>query len=424
MGCEPMVVERERWRRLCILCILGLMVLQGSTVVSQSSTEDGSLGEVVWPPEAHRSPADLRDIGRTLLNVSDSTVLGVHPTTSFDVQRINETASRITIDRDGRDEQTFIQSHLPPRVSTTTTEGGIQKEQVDIPVRPHQLQPVISVPVRNSTSFGFSVMGPPPTFNVTWNGTSRHDETADAQALFRRLGLPAPRDSSQNRPMYARAGETYDASGFPLYSTDPTCVERSEGRCVREVQLVLECGCTTRVWSFHPAPGDELTELVNGSVAVRSDGNRGTIVMDDDGDVLRVSVGLVVDLDTSAVLDPVQARSLVVDDIRQRGYRLGRLSELKETRLEIVLAPGQIEPTGARYHWEADLVDTSLPEDESNQFGDVRGTMVQDARTGEVVAFDTRTRTPTTTPAPGLTAVLAATATALWLAGRRRPWER
>lgn len=398
-----------------------------------SAQEQTSIGERFWPSENLDRPEDMVSLANTTLNVTSALIVGKGPFEAFRIERLNNTASRIAIQEQSGPNQSFVQAHGTPRVSKATFSGGVEGQEVELFVAPSQLHPTIEVfPAGTNKVAGVKVLGPPGSFDVP--GETPKDK---ARHLFETMGLPPLRPGSESNGSYTQLETTNTGlyTGRLYGEPDQVCTEREDGRCTEKTGLAFECrGCKTWSYKVHPHPAEELTRSVGGAISVRQlDWNEASLWFDPEGRMISFSAGPALDLNTSQVIDPLQARTLVVDDIDQRGYRLGRLSDpeprnassIDEAQLEFILSEGLIEPVGARYTWK-DIPVIDPPEEGSDDpYGDsLLAEYVQNAVNGSIVKATFR---PASTasgpdnplPAPGLGLVLAAGAAAA-LAWRRR----
>lgn len=419
---------------LASVCLVLVVLSVPSPIgVAEASETGPAFGEMVWPRANQTRPDALGTLGARLFPTSNPIVIDAGPTSTRGIERLNDTTSRVTIRNESGGEVSFIQEHLAPRTPRGASADGAGPEFVQLPVRPQHLRPVVTVPSTGVPNFVVVAVGSSGDFNVDIANKTGHPEPLMAREVFQRLGWPTPGSSTDQRERWSQPGTSHDTRTVPLYlGGEKTCIEASGGRCTRQAQLVLDCNCTARVWLFHPDPGEELTDHVDGEITVSYRDNVATIVTDEEGRLVRVGVPVVLDLDPSAVLSPVVARDRIVEDVHARGYRIGgRLSSEQEVNvshldrvrfeLEWVGAPGNL--FNPRYVWD-DFGVLDPPEEGSNDtYGDVFGARyVQDAVTGEILEASFEGDSPTigdrALTFPGMVAVVAAVvvgAVVLWL---------
>lgn len=350
-----------------------LMTTMAPISTAQGVGEEPPIGEMIWPPSGRTNPDDFVDLGAQVLNENDALVRGRTPTASFDIERLNETFSRITIQEEGGPTYTFLQEHLPPQVSKTT-----YGEEIVLLVRPAQLQSVISLAPGTG---GLGLRAAPSAFNIS--GDTPLERFED---LLTKLELPQRGSPSMSVDTYIqRRGRTEGLTPRIYGQPGPTCIQEADGGCTRDATVELACSdCTASYYRVYPHPGDELTALTDGEISVKLlSSNLMTVIVDSQGALVSVSVAPAIDLDPAAVLPPDEARSRAVQYVEDRGYRLNRFEPTNRSglpdsvRLDFHREPSSILPQRATYQWTIPVVNAS---DTKSNFH-----LTQDARSGAVL---------------------------------------
>lgn len=240
------------------ILVVTVIIIVAGAAAAQSSKAPGSaeFGDFYWPPNGIDGPSELERLGRRVLNASDPLVIGPEPVERVRIDRINATSSRLTVIREGQTNMTFLQRHLPPRVSNDTLSENRTVRVERLAVTPSMLHPTIWV----YGVSGLKVRAPPGEWNVTGETVSDRED-----ALLAKVGLPSPRFRDEGPDRYSSLGG-FQGREEPLFPSDPSqCTERSGGKCTVTTEFVFRCTkCSGLRLKVHPAPGSELTAAAGG----------------------------------------------------------------------------------------------------------------------------------------------------------------
>lgn len=419
-------VNSHRYGFLIGAILVGIVfILISTSAVAQSGSSADRSRAVHWPPPDQASPADRTDLGLALLDVQDGNGTEVHVLDSrleaLNIERLNDTSSRVYTRSVDGDNHTFLQRHgAPPSPEYPSDEN----RELPIPVPPTALYPTVQVARGASPSQhpGLWVWGPPGAFNVT-GGTSHQV----AEDVFETLGLPNPtptRDRGSNGTQAVASGSSEDPR-FPLYTRE-ACITGASEACNRTASLELACeNCTRHTYSLHPSTGEDLTRELNGSIKVVAR-NAAKILLGPDGRIVGVEVPPWYDLDPSDVLDPSAARDRATDAVEDRGYQVNKSHRPGVVRLSWAqnVTSGETTP---QYRWIFKI------HQESPEGGDVSEVRVeQNAQAGAVtevsfapgVGSDVPPSGGSSAPAPGVLGLVTTTLLALVAVRRRGRGDR
>lgn len=427
---------RAHTRKTAHVLLIGLLLavsLQGLV----SGQGQGALADLVWPAGNYSHPSDRPALADRVLEsgANESLVFGTRSIERFEIERLEENRSRVTFRQAGQGNVSIVEHHEPHAV------GGSDDDNSTLWIRPEQLRRS-----RIEVSKGIRVIAPATKIALNDGNVSGRSRTARlvnrAARLGDAIGLPPhgfPSDPGLHTEWRIAGGaaDPHDPGQqpltTPLYLAHEACVDAERADCGDRLGLGLVCRNCTKVRGWvRPDPGGELTEVSGGQIEVGSATGLAVLFFDSQDHLVYAGISPAYDLNESAVMDPVDARDLVIDDIHQRGYRLGGIgfdeeanaSYLDQALFSFELAEGRVEPVGARFVWQDfDVLDP--PEEGSDDpYGDdLLARYVQDARTGEIIEAEFRPGSVTAgpdnpLPAPGLGLVLAAGAAAA-LAWRR-----
>jgi hypothetical protein len=316
----------------------------------------------MWPTNPDADPAGLAEIGRDALNVSDPVVVGHPPTTSVEVERIDDNTSRITVHDARGGNETYRQTHGPQ-----TDDDEL------VTIRPEQLQPSVHV-LPSEPHRILQIYGPPGAFDA--NGTT---PGALISSFADGVGLPSMDGSS--------AGER----SFVMEALRGACFTQDGGSCTGEAEFRLRCGdCDQRTYVIRPTPGQELAETAEFSVGGHSNLVRFHIRLgspERPPELVAVELPLAFDLNVSEVVTPDEAGETIVDAINESGYEIAEYHH-GETRsgLEglggvssfLMMENRSLRPTGGMYHSAAKVTDSG------QRYGDTYAKARVDMETGEL----------------------------------------
>lgn len=350
--------ETMSLRRLTVGLTVLMFTVSGLTGIARSSSQD--LGDVVWPPAEHQRFEDLADLGSGFFdNGTDSIRVGVRPMESFRLDRINATTSRVRLAEDDGTEHTWIQHHEPDHRNSSTV----------LRIRPEDLQPAVTThldPTRISLQV-LTLTGPPGSFDIAGNTTEDQ-----VQTLGRRLGFPV--DEMELN---------VTTTSFPrLYDGESACFKTEEGNCTASAGFTVDCRSCPLVFFNGPEGNSNLDSRFRGS---------GLVLFDDQARMVAATVSYVFDLNESAVLDPVQARDMVVQHLQDRGYDVGHVPKADHPELVVrtYLAPDRVAVREVHYEWNAFTVRTDTSKDwNGTGMPDRVFEVDQDAVSGEILSMD------------------------------------
>lgn len=327
-----------------------LLLASAAPVAGQSSPRD--LGEMEWPPEEHQRFVDLAELGASVFaNDTDPVRVGLTPLEAFRLESVNDTATRITFQMQGGEEQTLLQRHENHK----RTEGHRTFQ-----VPPSDLVPTVQTHLdQDRTSiYPLTLTGPPGTFDLA--GDSAREKLED---LTDALGFP--RDHINTNLTTVNPSSLYDRQS--------ACLDAgASGSCNGSVGFRLDCP-SCQVASFGGAAKSGLDRRFGGVAFA---------IFDDQSQLLKVSVSYVFDLDESAVLGPEEARNQAAEPFQNRGYELKFENEnltAEDVKVVARLAPDRVEVTDVYYDWSF----PNLPENASYPNASIL--VEQDAVTGDVL---------------------------------------
>lgn len=296
------------------LAAVGLFVL----IAAGASAQGPDLGELSWPAEDHRSRVELADLGeRFFASGTDLTTIGERPIQSIQIDRIDETTTRIEIAEDGGASHLIEQDHKPNAAEGHTT----------FKVSPSDLRPTVHVRPEETVRERdiLRLMGPPGTLEL--EGTTTRDKV---DAFADELGFPVDRVST----------DASDVSSFPQLYQGRTCLERSDGECQATAAFRIDCP-SCQLASFLGTEGDSELDR-RGS---------GQILFNDQGKAIAATVSYALDLNESALLDLEEAVDRADQDLRQRGHEVKKRPAPETVTVRVDLDRNRLEIQQVRYLW-------------------------------------------------------------------------
>jgi hypothetical protein len=335
------------------LVVVGLMVPIGAASSSQGSS---SLGEITWPESSNDTLSALASSGESLFDEeTEIRTLGDRPIQSFEIERVNETATRISVQERGQEAQSFVQRHEP---FAGEANGTLQ-------VPPDMLQPTVEPrpDLREGSRDVLRAYGPPGSFALTDGSIA--EKTED---LAEKIGFPVERRHVD-----------VDSVAFPgLYSGQRACLEAEGGHCEISVDFSIDCEDCEVAAFLASASGDDLDRHLQG---------RGLALFDGSGELIAVTVSYNADLDESALMERANARDKAASEIVERGHRVQDRPAPEEAAVSLALSGGSVDIQQVRYQWTFGVYTNGSAEQDS----DVRNAVVtQDAAQGTIISVSLR----------------------------------
>lgn len=337
------------------VCLVGGVLLVGSSAaVAQSS-----VGDVVWPPENYTAYRDLPDLAAKVLEDPAPLVTGTRPITSFELERINNTATRVFLDEEGRPSQEFTQRHQSVR---ETDEGLLNLRPSDFG------RPLVEIGGNDANlQKVLQIFGPPGAFNVT--GEDPVEKSFD---FAERLGFP---------PAPVRVDTPGQA--FLPYHAKNACVRAPDGVCEGRMRFRYDLDGLTEVQrNAPPFPAADMRDAYGEDHPVVTATNRLIVIFDAQDRIVAAQIWLTLDLDPSTLMDPAEAADLAREFVVERGHEVSP-DQPTGANLLFPQRTDRAEPKRALYMWNVPFVDS----DRRPGFDERVGRIEQDAQTGDILSF-------------------------------------
>lgn len=320
------------------------------------------------------SVAEFPRLAAAVVNMTTSRVVRLDAVASMEIHRLNETRSNVTFRYASGGQETFLQRHRPPR--------SAGPNRTNLLLRPGQMPRIVQVGTPSTVGwYGVRIMAPPNSTNVTTDpGLARVQSFADL------IGMP-PVGSPSDKHLHTEWRDFEGSIPSSLYRGLSGCIWEGSGECTQEAIFRLDCpNCTT--WSawIRPDAGDELTASVDGRVTVHSGGTKAVAVFTEEGALVYGRASVAVDINTSAVVSPTEARNRTLAVLDQQGYRLSPQvpgQNMSEARFDVLMASDAVRARGAEYHWSTQIRNKTAPDDKI-----YNADIFQDAVSGRVLRIE------------------------------------
>jgi hypothetical protein len=376
-------------RLFATIAIVGALCLATATV-ADSPDDDRAVDEILWPPADQFDRANRSTLGAELLAVDDPTVVARQPLDGIGIERLDPDRSEIVL-RGGEAGETRLSIPHEP-----VAEEDRRRSPIPMSMDTADLPSVVRVKPSiqgQSVAAGLGLYGPPGAFDVTASNGSDWRSIRDAgEELGSQLGLP----SADRGDEFETEWRTVGGAAHPWPDTvDPETIVISSELCTAQnasecYRIWASCDNCTIAWGrVHPTPGEQLTEASDSDVDVGSTAGWAHALFDG-AEPVHLSMDTAVDLDTSAFVDPGEARDEVIANLSERGYQIDQtygeeVSELTKTRLTLAWSEDSRRLDGAHYEWFTIVNATG---NESSRAYNVD--LEQNAFTGEIVDFEIR----------------------------------
>lgn len=365
------------------IIVAGTLLAAGTASAQDASDDapnsDAVVADVIWPPNASEGYQDVGALGASTLRAPNPAVLGDVPIETIKIQPTGKSSAEVRIRNADGSVVSINQSHNTSDLGNTSTMW----------VRPRDLSPLVEVTPGKSDNLVLQIVAPPGGFNV-----SADDPKARAHALTEKLQVPPPdpdRDEGLDEGWKGWRVETEAEtdSSIYLYHGREVCVDAGASGCGSQPYILLDCSaCTELIRTVHPAPTEEMQEAWDDEVQVgASSYNTMHVFLGPSDRLIAAQIPLMVDLNTSVLMDPAKARDLLKTQVRAKGYQVANEGPINEAGLQLAFN-GSSLLTDARYHWTSFNAAKASAGNVSE--GPLLASATQDAVTGNVTKLEVR----------------------------------
>lgn len=343
------VIERKTQRFMVpagAVLVVSVLLWAGTVTAETGGTyapnSDAVAADVIWPPNASEGYQDVGALGASTLRAPNPVVLGDVPIETIKIQPTGKSSAEVHIRNADGSVVSFNQSHNTSGLGNTST----------IWVAPGDLSPLVEVTPGKSDDLVLQMVAPPGGFNI-----SGDNPKARAHDLTEKLQVPPPdpqRDEGLDEGWKGWRVETEAEtdSSIYLYHGREVCVDAGASGCASQPYVLLDCSaCTELIRTVHPTPSEEMQEAWDDEVQVgASSYNSMHVFLGPSDRLIAAQIPLMVDLNTSVLMDPAKARDLLKTQVRAKGYQVANEGPIDEAGLKLAFA-GSSFLTDARYHW-------------------------------------------------------------------------